>query len=91
MRLFARGLVVLAGAVAVGAPIASASAQSACTNCGPTVTTTYRYKTVYKVTNSTQYRDVTRVRYVKPAPSTRTTTDRHDRWFRDWRCPFTRR
>jgi hypothetical protein len=51
MRLFARGLVALASTVAVGAPIASAPAQSACVNCGPTVTTTYRYKTVYKVTN----------------------------------------
>ncbi len=91
MRFFARSLVALASAVVVSAPIASASAQSACTDCRPTVSTTYRYKTVYKVTTSTRYRDVTKTRYVKPARSYRPAADRHDRWFRDWHCPFTRR
>ena len=85
---FARCLAALVSAVAIGAPIAPASAQNACTTCGPTVSTTYRYKTVNKVTTTTRYRDVTKIRYVKPARSFSRAADHHDRWFS---CPFTRR
>ena len=86
---FVRCLPALLSAVAIGAPLAPAAAQNACTTCGPTVSTTYRYKTVYKVTTTTQYRDITKIRYVKPARTDRTYD--HERWLRDWRCPLTRR
>lgn len=64
MKMFVRGLIgatMLAGVFAVMTPATPASAQSRnCTKCGPSVSTSYRYKTVNRVTNSTRYRDVTR-------------------------------
>jgi len=91
MKIFARGLVALAGGLALCTPLASASAQTGCSDCAPTVTTTYRYKTVYKVTYSTRYRDVTRIHVKRAKPAARATRRSHDRMFRFWRCPFTGR
>lgn len=64
MKIFTRGIIgatLLAGAIAMITPVTPASAQGRnCTKCGPSVSTSYRYKTIRRVTNSTRYRDVNR-------------------------------
>jgi hypothetical protein len=60
------GVIVVAGAMTVGA---QAPAFAQCAECqrAPTtkVNTVYRYKTVQSVKNVTQYKDVNRTRYQK--------------------------
>ena len=66
MKTILRGILgatMLAGALAIVTPVTPAAAQgngARCANCGPTTSTSYRYRTVNRVTNSTRYRDVTK-------------------------------
>ena len=66
MKTIVRGILgatILAGALAIITPVTPAAAKgesARCASCGPTSSTTYRYRTVNKVTNSTRYRDVTK-------------------------------
>ena len=61
------GAAALSCATFLMTPAAPAFAQKgaqSCERCAPKATTSYRYKTVQRVTNSTRYKDVTRTHVV---------------------------
>jgi hypothetical protein len=69
MNTFVRGLIgisALLGTAVLLTPVAPALAQngSGCAQCQPRVTTSYRYRTVNRVVNSTRFKDVTRTNVV---------------------------